>query len=98
MSLNEQLPKFIEDKLMSLLQKVDGEYEVIDMLGLIKLVSEHCKEYPSLKELLQIDEEEVVKLYEETGVVIPGIKLVETSTTEGSNVTSINIIHGKVSE
>ncbi len=94
MTLKNELPQDITEKLMSLLHKVDGEYEIKNPLDMAKFVLEYGGKYPSLYEFLQLDEEEVVRIYEETGSVPPGVQLVKTTTTEGSNVTNIDFIKG----
>ena len=94
MSTAKQLPPELAAKVMSLLREVDGEFEIIDMPALVNLVLEHGHEYPSLRDLIQINEDALLAHYHETGEVPPGIKIVETSRQEGSNVTELKVLYG----
>ena len=89
------LPPEIGAKLMRFLrEKADGEFEVIDMEGLVKFIAEHGERYPVLQSLVKINEDALIEHYKRTGEVPPGIKLIKTSTREGENVTYIEILHG----
>lgn len=94
MSTPKQLPPELAAKVMSLLREVDGEFEITDMPALVNLVLAHGQEYPSLRDLIQINEDALLAHYRETGELPPGIKIVETSTQEGSNVTELKVMHG----
>jgi hypothetical protein len=50
--------------------------------------------YPSLRELFTIDKDALVEHFKNTGEVPPGIKLIHTSTEEGSNVTRLEVRYG----
>ncbi|MBI1398003.1 MAG: hypothetical protein GC151_18675 [Betaproteobacteria bacterium] len=94
MSTAKRLPPELAAKVMSLLREVDGEYEIVDMPALVDLILEHGQEYPSLRDLIQVNDDALLAHYRETGAVPPGIKIVETSTQEGSNVTELKVSHG----
>ncbi len=96
MTTIQDLPEDLARRLMSLLTDTDGEPQVKDMPGLIVFIAEHCETYPFLLDLVNINEEEVIKHFEETGEVPPGIKLIGTSTEEGSNVTHLEILQGPI--
>ena len=89
-----ELPPELAARVMSLLREVDGEFEIIDMPALVKLVLAHSNEYPSLRKLIQINEDALVAHYRKTGEVPPGVKLVQTSSQEDSNVTILKVTHG----
>ena len=78
-------------------ERDDGEFELVDKLGLIKFVAEHGKDYPELFNLFELNEEAVVEHFKQTGEVPPGIKLVETTTHEGTNLAEFRVFHGPTS-
>lgn len=51
-----------------------------------------------LRELITVNLDAVVKYYEETGAVPPGIKLIRTTTAEGSNVVGLDVLRGERSK
>ncbi len=92
----ENFPPELAKQLASYLQEVDGEYIITDMLGLVGFILEHGKEYPGLYDIIQLDEDKVVEMYEKTGEVPPGIKLIRKTQREDSNVTDLEILHGPI--
>jgi len=60
----------------------------------VELIAEHGDAFPFLRELITVNLDAVVKHYEETGEVPPGIKLIRTTTEAGSNVTSLDVLRG----
>jgi hypothetical protein len=88
------LPEAVATKLMACLEEFDGDYRVKDMEALVNLIVEHGSEFPFLRELVTINEAAVARHYEQTGEVPPGIKMVQTSAEEGSNVVRLNVVHG----
>jgi hypothetical protein len=94
--MSETFPPELAKQLSSYLQEVNGEYIITDMLGLIGFILEHGKEYPGLYDIIEIDEDKIVEMYEKTGEVPPGIKLVRKTPREDSNVTDLEIQHGLI--
>jgi len=91
----EDLPIEIQDRVWSFVREhEDGTREVRDMRGLIAFIVENAEQYPSLLNLVKIDEDRVIQHAKETGEVPPGVKIVKTSTVEGENVTQVRIFHG----
>ena len=88
------LPPEIAAKFMACLEEVGGDYRVKDTMALVELIAAHGSEFPFLQELVTVDMDAVVKHYEDTGEVPPGIKLVRTTTEEGSNVVVLDVLHG----
>ena len=95
MSEEYNFPKEINEKIMTLLKDVDGEYQITDLKAFAKLVAEYGEQYPSLYDFIEIDKEEIISHYKNTGEVPPGVKLVETSSEEGSNVINLRVLHGR---
>jgi hypothetical protein len=91
------LPPEVAARLMECLEEVEGDYRVKDMEGLVTLIVEHGPRYPFLYELVTVNKDALVKHYETTGEVPPGVKLVKTIAEEGSNVVGLSVIHGKPS-
>lgn len=87
------LPPDLGAALMRCLREIDGEFEVADMEGLVKLIAEHGEQYPVLLSLVTVNEEAVVAHFKETGEVPPGIKLIG-KIREGEKVTRLEVIHG----
>ena len=50
--------------------------------------------YPSLMNLVKLNEPEVIRHFQETGEVPPGVKVIKTTTVPGQNVTELEIFHG----
>ena len=94
MSTPRDLPPEISARFMACLEEVNGDYQVKDKRALMELIAEHGATFPFLQELITVDLDAVVKHYEETGEVPPGIKLIRTTTNEGSNVVSLDVFHG----
>ena len=90
------LPPEISAKLMACLRETNGEFEVADMEGLVKLVAEYGKEHPVLTSLLKIDYDAVVEHFKRTGEVLPGMRIIHTETREGDNVTKLEIFRGPI--
>ena len=93
MTQNEEWPPEIAERFMKCLREVDGNFEVADMKGLLTLIAERGKEYPSLLNLVTINEDALVRHFEETGEVPPGVKMIGT-TQLSDKVTKVEIIHG----
>ena len=95
--MNTTPPKFpaeIQAKLMSLLHEVDGEYEIADMKAFIEFVAANGAAYPELLAFVNINETALADHYETTGEVPPGVKMVRTTSHEGSNVVELEVVHG----
>jgi hypothetical protein len=90
------LPPDLQAKFMSLLREVDGQYEVVDMTALVLFVAENCEAHPQLLDLVNIKEEAIVEHFERTGEVLPGTKLVKTTTHEDSNVVGLEVLRGPI--
>jgi len=88
------LPPEIAARFIACLEEVNGDYRVKDNRALIELIAEHGAAFPFLRELISVNLDAVVKHYEETGEVPPGIKLIRTATEEGSNVVSLEVLQG----
>lgn len=91
------LPDTLQTQLMSFLGEIDGELQVIDMAGFVSFVVEHGENYPELYSLVSLNKRAAVEHYEATGEVPPGVKLVRTTTEEGSNVVGLEILRGPIS-
>ena len=92
------LPPELRAKLLTFLRESNGEFEVVDMQGLVQFISEHAEQHPVLLRLVQVNEDVILEHFKQTGEVPPGIKLIKTTTPEGSNVTYLEIFHGPKSE
>ena len=90
------LPLELREQLNSFFQEVDGSFEVTDMPGAINFILEHGDKYPSLYDLIDVDMDKVVEMFERTGVLPPGIKLVRKTPIEGTNVTKLEVLHGPI--
>jgi hypothetical protein len=90
------LPEDIAKRLLSFFAETGGEPRVADMAGFISFVAEHSETYPILLSLININEGELIRHFEETGEVPPGVKLIGTTTEEGSNVTHLEILQGPI--
>ena len=93
MTQNEEWPPEIVERFMKCLREVDGNFEVADMKGLLTLIAEKSKEYPSLLNLVTINEEKLVQHFVDTGEVLPGVKMIG-KTRLSDKVTKVEIIHG----
>jgi len=93
MAIHDELPPELGAQFLTFLREVNGQFEVVDKEGLVKFVAEHGKEYPVLLSLFSIDKEAVVEHFKKTGEVLPGMKIVHTSTREGENVTKLEVFH-----
>jgi len=96
MSILDDLPEDLARQLMSFLTESDGELQIADMPGLITFIARHSDRYPPLLSLINVNGDAVIQHFEETGEVPPGIKLIGTSTEEGSNVTHVQILQGPI--
>lgn len=76
-------------------EDANGEYNIIDMPTLIGLVMEHGKQFPALRNLLQLNKDAVIEHFHQTGEGVPGVKITLVSTEEGSNVTALRVHYGK---
>jgi hypothetical protein len=94
MNTPRDLPPGIAARLMVCLEEVGDEYHVKDMKALVELIAENGSEFPFLLQLVTVNMDAIVKHYEEIGEVPPGIKLVRTTTQEGSNVVGLDVLHG----
>ena len=88
------LPPELGDKFLSFLREVNGQFEVADMRGLCRFILEHGEQYPALFNFIELNEEVVVENFKRSGEVPPGVKLIQTSTREGDNVTELRVFHG----
>ena len=88
------LPEDLQAQFLSFLREENGQFNVLDKDGLIRFLAENGEKYPALLGLLQIDKDAVVNHFKETGEVLPGMKIIHTSTQDGSNVTTLEIHHG----
>jgi hypothetical protein len=91
----DELPPEIGAKLLTFLREEDGEFHVADMQGLVQFIVEYGDRYPTLLNLVKVNEEFVVEHFERTGEVLPGIKLIKTTTREGDNVTKLEIFQDR---
>ena len=96
MSILDNLPEDLAHELMSFITESDGGPQVADMPGFITFIARHADRYPALLGLINVNGDAVIRHYEETGEVPPGIKLIGTSTEEGSNVAHVQILHGPI--
>jgi hypothetical protein len=94
---DRNLPPGLQAEFLSFLRETDNCFEVVDLKGLAAFITQHGKDYPWLYELISINEEAVVKHYEETGEVPPGVKLIRT-TQESENVTRLEVLHSPKSK
>lgn len=94
MSIHDELPPELGKRLLSFLREVNGEFELVDKEGLVKFVAEHGKAHPVLLTLFKIDEEAAIEHFKKTGEVLPEMKIIHTSTPEGSNVTKLEVFRG----
>lgn len=94
MNTPHDLPPELAAELMACLEEVNGDYYVKDMKALVTLVVEHGSAFPFLREFVTVNKDALVKHYEKTGEVPPGVKMVQTTTEEGSNVVGLNVLHG----
>jgi hypothetical protein len=91
----EGLPPEIQERLASFIgDRVDGTPPEDDMRGLITFIVENADAHPALLNLVKVDEKRMMEHVKETGNVPPGVKIVQTSTVEGENVTKVRIFHG----
>lgn len=90
----DELPPEIGAKLMTFLRETNGQFEVADMQGFLEFIVEFGEQHPMLLDLIKVNKEAVVDHFERTGEVLPGIKLVKTTTREGHNVTKLEIFRG----
>jgi hypothetical protein len=88
------LPEPLRTQFLGFLREEDGQLTVDDKDGLIKFVAEHGEKYPFLLGLFRLDKEAAIEHFKQTGEVLPGIKIIHTSTEEGSNVTSLEVHRG----
>ena len=96
MSGIEDMPRELAERFLALFTEVNGQSEVNDMAEFIRFIAEHGKQFPFLLTLVNVNEAAVIKHYEETGEVPPGVRLIGTSTPEGSNVTYLEILQGPI--
>lgn len=92
----EDLPPEIAKQLMSFLREVDGEFEVVDMFGLVQFIARNGDRYPVLYNLVKVNGNALIEHHQNTGEVLPGTKLIHTTTEEGSNVTRVEILRGPI--
>jgi len=93
------LPPELGQKFLGFLREgEEGDFEVVDKLGLIKFIGDHGEQYPFLYQLIQLNEEAVVEHFKQTGEVPPGVKLVQTTAHEGTNLTEFRVFHGPSSK
>ncbi len=90
----DELPREVIEQLLAFTTEIEGEIKVTDHLGFVKFIVEHGKQYPLLYNLISVNKTAVIEHYKETGEVPPGVKIIAKTTTEGSNVTHLEIIHG----
>lgn len=91
----DDLPAEIQERVWSfIVEREDGTFDVPDRRGLIAFIVENADAYPSLLNLVKVNEERVIEHAKETGEVLPGVKIVKTRTVEGENVTDVRIYHG----
>jgi hypothetical protein len=93
---DEKIPPEIGQQLLSFVREVDGDFEIVDMKGLVNFIQEHGKQYPTLLKLININEQAIVEHYQKTGEVPPGIKLVR-KTREDDKVTKLEVFRGPTS-
>jgi len=88
------LPEEIRRGLLAFTREVDGNVEVVDMMGMVTFILGHADRYPPLLDAIKVNEEALTKHVEETGHIPPGVKAIRTRTAPGSNVTRLDIFHG----
>lgn len=89
------LPREVIERVLSFCtEDASGNQQVHDREGLVAFVFENSERYPALLNLLKVDEDRLTQHIQETGQVPPGVKIVKTTTAEGSNVTRVEIVHG----
>jgi hypothetical protein len=96
MSDIKDMPRDLAERFLALFTQTNGHTDVKDPLEAIKFIVEYGERYPFLFDLVDINEEAVIEHYQKTGEVPPGIKLIGTSTTEGDNVTYLEILQGPI--
>jgi hypothetical protein len=92
----DTLPPEIVAKLLSFGRVVEGEAELGDREGAMKFISANLAQYPALFSLVQLPVESLVKLYEDSGEVPPGVKLVKRIDFLGTNLTKVEVLHGPI--
>ena len=90
----DDLPIEIRSRVLSFCRDVDGTLEVADMMGLVNFILDNSQAYPALLNLVKLNEAELIRHFQETGQVPPGVKLIKTTTVSGQNVTRLEIFHG----
>lgn len=90
----EALPIEVKQKLLSLVNGIDGDIIVSDDRAFVDFVQEYGKQYPVLHQLLRLDEEAVQAHYERTGEVPPGIKMTMKSPRVDSNIVDLKVVYG----
>ena len=93
---HDELPPELRAQFLTFMREVDGEFEVADKEGLVKFVAEYGERYPVLLSLFSIDKEVAVEHFKGTGEVLPGMRIIHTSTREGDNVTKLEIFRGPI--
>ena len=88
------LPEDLRAQFLSFFREEGGQFNVLDKEGLIRFLAENGERHPALLGLLKIDKDAVVSHFKETGEVLPGMKIIHTSSQEGSNVTKLAIHRG----
>ncbi len=91
----DELPVEIVERLLSFCTTdAAGHQQVADMKGLVAFVLKNAEKHPTLLNALTVDEDRLTRHIQETGEVPPGVKLVKTTTEDGSNVTRVQIVYG----
>lgn len=90
----KSLPDELKTQFLSFLREGEnGQWELIDKDGLLNFVAEHGKTHPALWNLFTVNEDALVKHFEETGEVPPGVKMI-AKTRINEKVTKVQILHG----
>lgn len=95
MNKPDELPVEIVERLLSFCTTdAAGHQQVVDSKGLVAFVLENADRYPALLNAVKVDQDRLTRHIQHTGEVPPGVKLVKTTTEDGSNVTRMQIVHG----
>ena len=87
----DDLPVEVIQQLLAFRTDHEDGSQTVDTMGLVKFILDHVDRYPALLQLVKINEDAVIKHVQETGRPVPGVKVIKTTTAEGSNVTKLEI-------
>ena len=91
----DALPPEIYAKLMTFCREENGEFRITDKEGLLRFIAEFGEQHPSLLSLVKVNAQALGELYEKTGEVPPGVKLIG-KTRENDKITRLQVLHGPI--